>query len=70
MFIQSQVKNPMCESSPVFVLKLGFFNPLICVAIVPHSLHLPHQTKPLPPSQWKVLWTKERDDIRRRTSKY
>ena len=38
--------------------------------IVSQSLHLPCHTKPLQPSQSKVLWTKERDDIRRQTSKH
>ena len=46
-----------------------FFNTFTWVAIVPQSLHLPRQAKPLPPSQSKVLWTKERDDIRRQTTK-
>jgi len=35
--------------------------------IVPQSLHLPRQKKPFQSSQSKVRYTKERDDIRRRT---
>jgi len=53
----------------VFVLKSGFFDTLTWEAIAHQSLHLPLQTKPFPPSQSKVLRTKERDNIRPRISK-
>jgi len=45
----------MYESAPVLVLKLGFFYTLICVVIVPQSLHLPHQANTFPRTQSKAL---------------
>jgi len=44
-----------------------FVDTLTWGAVVPQSLHLPHQTNL---SQSKVFWKKERDDIRRQTSKH
>jgi len=54
----------------VFVLKSGFFDTLTWGAIALQTLHHPLQTKPFPPSQSKVLRTKERDDIPPQISKH
>jgi len=54
----------------MFVLKSELFNKDHWEAMVPQSLRLPLQTKILPPPQSKVLWTKERDDIRPQTSQH
>jgi len=70
MFTEKYGWNPMCWSTPGFLLKSVFFkNTLAWGATAPKFLHLPLQTRLFPPSQSKVLRTKERDDIRPQISK-
>jgi len=49
---------------PTFVLKSVFFvNTLTWGATAPQALHLPHQTKPFPPSQSKALSLEQRKEM-------
>jgi len=61
-----------CAEVPraVFCLEMRtFLRHLFGRQLCPSPIHLPRQTRSFQPSQANVLWTKERNDTGRQTSK-